>query len=142
VTSTEAAVATSPQPANENEEESTMRIRLTIGDAEAKGTLLDNETARDFASLLPVTLEMHDLLGREKPGRLPRRLSEGGEPQFTYEVGDLGYWPPAHDVAIFYANDGETIPSPGIIPLGRITSGLDTIASAGDAFEMTIERLD
>jgi hypothetical protein len=68
-----------------------MRIRLTIGDAEATGTLLDNETARDFASLLPVTLDMHDLLGREKPGQLPRRLSEGGEPQFTYEVGDLGY---------------------------------------------------
>jgi hypothetical protein len=119
-----------------------MRIRLTIGDTEATGTLLDNETARDFASLLPVTLDMHDLLGREKPGQLPRRLSEGGDHQFSYEVGDVGYWPPAHDVAIFYADDGETIPSPGIILLGKVTSGLDAIASAGDDFQMTIAAAD
>lgn len=65
-----------------------MRIRLTSGDAEATGTLLDNEIARDFASLLPVTLDMHDLLGREKPGQcgvfrcmkheIPLMLERGG----------------------------------------------------------------
>jgi hypothetical protein len=119
-----------------------MRIRLTIGYAAAMGTLLDNETARDFASLLPVTLDMHDLHGREKAGQLPRRLGEGGEPQSTYEVGDLGYWSPSHDIAIYYADDGETIPSPGIIPMGRIASGLDAIASAGDAFQLTIEPVE
>ena len=120
-----------------------MRIRLTIGHSAATATLLDNETARDFASLLPLTLDMHDLFGREKPGQLPRGLAEGGAHQFSYEVGDVGYWPPLHDVAIFYGDDGRrTIPSPGIIVLGRIDSGLDVVASAGDAFRMTTKRID
>jgi hypothetical protein len=119
-----------------------VRVRLTIGQSAGTATLLDNETARDFASLLPLTLDMHDLLDREKPGQLPRALSEAGGHQFTYEVGDVGYWPPSQDVAIFYADDGQmTIPSPGIIPLGRIDSGVDVIASASGAFRVTIEQI-
>src|SRR4051812_23228577 len=49
----------------------TTRIRLRVAGAEGRGeataTLRDTATARDFASLLPVTLRMHDLSGREKP---------------------------------------------------------------------------
>jgi hypothetical protein len=126
-----------------NTDESAVKVRLIVGDAEATATLLDHETAVDFASLLPVMLDMHDLLDREKPGQLPRALSEGGEHRFSYEVGDVAYWPPAHDVAIFYGDDGRrTIPSPGIVVLGRIESGLDVVARAGGAFQMTIERID
>lgn len=120
----------------------TMKIRLTIGDTEATATLLDNEMARDFASLLPLTLEMHDLFDREKPGRLPRPLSERTAHQLSYEVADVAYWPPAHDLAVFYGDDGRrTIPDPGIIVLGRIDWGLDAIANASDRFQMTVERV-
>jgi hypothetical protein len=120
-----------------------MRVRLTIGDATAVATLRGNETALDFASLLPLTLSMSDLFGREKYGHLPRAISVGGGHQFTYEVGEVAYWPPAHDVAIFYADDGRrTIPSPGIVVIGEVDSGLDAIASAGGDFQMTIERID
>jgi hypothetical protein len=52
-------------------------------------------------------------LGREKPGRLPRQLSiEGARPEFDYQVGELAYWPPGNEIAIFYADDGQAIPSP------------------------------
>ena len=120
-----------------------MRIRLAAGDAAAMATLRANETAHDFASLLPLTLSMNDLFGREKYGHLPGVISKGGGHQFTYEVGDIAYWPPAHDVAIYYADDGRrTIPSPGIVGIGEIASGLDAIAAAGGDFQMTIERID
>jgi len=56
--------------------EDTMPIRLTIGGRTATATLTDTLTARDFASLLPLTVEMHDLFGREKPGQLPRPLQQ------------------------------------------------------------------
>jgi hypothetical protein len=142
----QSAVATpeSTSPVEQSDgEKSTMKIRFTVGDAEATATLRDNETARDFVSLLPLTVDMRDLFGREKPGPLPRALAEGGEHQFTYEVGDVAYWPPAHDIALFYADDGQrTIPSPGIVVLGTIDSGLNEIATAGDDFQMTIEPLD
>ena len=118
-----------------------MRIRLTIEGQTATATLNDTPTARDFASLLPLALNMHDLFGREKPGQLarPLTLSKG---QATYQVSDLGYWAPSHDLAIFYADDGQTIPSPGIVIIGRIDSGLEIIADAGGSFRLTIEPLD
>lgn len=118
-----------------------MRIRLTVHSQTATATLSATPTARDFASLLPLTLNMHDLFGREKPGQLPRPLNPG-EGQASYQVGDLGYWAPSHDLAIFYANDGQTIPNPGIVIIGRIESGLGVIADAGGSFQLTIESLD
>jgi hypothetical protein len=41
-------------------------------------TLRDNETTRDFVSLLPLTLTMNDLFKREKFAHLPRAISEAG----------------------------------------------------------------
>ena len=118
-----------------------MRIQLTVDCQTATATLNDTPTARDFASLLRLTLNMQDLFGREKPGQLPRPLNPG-KGQASYQVGDLGYWAPSHDLAIFYAHDGQTIPRPGIVIIGRVDSGLDVIADAGDSFQLTIERLD
>ena len=54
-----------------------MRIRLAVGEASATARLYDNDTARDFASLLPVTITVHDLGAREKAGALPRALTGG-----------------------------------------------------------------
>lgn len=116
-----------------------MRIRLSVGDAVATAALHDNATARDFASLLPLRLRMHDLYGREKAGGLSRALAAGGQPRSTYEAGQLGYWKPSHDLAIYYRNDGERIPAPGIVIIGQVDSGLDAIATAGDDFWLTVE---
>lgn len=104
-----------------------MKIRLKVGDRELTGRLLDNETARDFASLLPLTLRMSDLFRREKYGHLPRALATGGERTHSYEVGQLAYWSPGPDVAIFYRHDGEAIPDPGIIVLGCVDSGVEAL---------------
>ena len=93
--------------------ESVMRVRMTLGDRSATATLADNPTARDFASLLPVTLSMSDLFGLEKPGTLPRALDQGGQAVFTYQVGQVGYWAPGRALAVVYAVQGDgAIPSP------------------------------
>jgi hypothetical protein len=118
-----------------------VRIQLTVGSRHATATLRDNATARDFASLLPVTLSMGDLFGREKPGALPRPLT-AGHGQSAYQAGDLGYWSPGHELAIYYRDDGQRIPAPGIVIIGRIDSGLSAIATAGDTFQLRITRLD
>ncbi len=41
-----------------------MKIRLKVGNKVLTATLADNKTARDFVSLLPLTLNMNDLFGR------------------------------------------------------------------------------
>ncbi len=120
-----------------------VRIRLIIGDRVATATLDDTAPARDFATMLPVTTSMHDLLGREKPGRLPRQLDVGGATrEYRYEVGEIAYWAPGNDIAIFYADDGQSIPQPGLVRLGAIDTGLDVIAATGENFQMTIQPLD
>ena len=111
-----------------------MKIRLKIADKEITATLIDSETTRDFVSLLPLKLTMNDLFGREKFGHLPRAISEGGKRTRTYEVGDVIYWSPGPDVAMFYRHDGQSIPSPGIIVLGKIESGMDVLNVPGSVF--------
>jgi len=101
--------------------------------------VLDNETARDFLSLLPLNLSMKDLFGREKFGPLPRALSEGGPRTNSYQVGDIAYWSPDRDVAIYYRQDGDSIPSPGIIPMARIDSGGEAFNLPGSV-KVRIER--
>ncbi|MFF3378657.1 cyclophilin-like fold protein [Streptomyces sp. NPDC002680] len=119
-----------------------MRIRLTAGETVLDATLDDNATARDFASLLPLTLRMNDLFKREKYGHLPRSLAAGGEPRSGYEIGDIAYWSPGPDIAVFYAHDGQSIPDPGIIVLGEIGSGADALKKYDGTVDVTIEAVD
>jgi len=86
-----------------------MKICLKVGDRVLTGQLLKNETARDFASLLPFTLRMNDLFRREK----------------------YVYWSPGPDVAIFYRHDGQAIPDPGIIVIGSVDSGVEALQVSG-----------
>ena len=118
-----------------------MKIRLKIDDKVITATLNDSKTTRDFISLLPLTLTMNDLFRREKFAHLPRAISEEGKRTHTYEVGQVVYWSPGPDVAIFYRNDGEKIPNPGIIVIGKIDSGVAALGVAGSV-KVTIELHD
>ena len=115
-----------------------MEIRLKVGDKEITATLIDSETTRDFISLLPLTLTMNALFRREKFGHLPRAISEGGPRKKTYVVGEVIYWSPGPDVAIFYRHDGQ-YSSPGIIVMGKIDSGVEALNVPG--FEKVIIEL-
>jgi hypothetical protein len=117
---------------------SATRVRITVGDKSIDATLADSEAARDFASLLPLTLPMNDLFRREKFANLPRAISEEGRRTHDYAVGIIGYWPPGPDVAIFYRQDGERIPDPGLIVLGKIKAGVEALNVPG-AIRATIE---
>ncbi len=118
-----------------------MKIRLSVNNKVLTATLADNKTARDFISLLPLTLTMNDLFGREKYARLPRAISQEGKRTHTYQIGDLAYWSPSHDVAVYYRQDGDKIPEPGIIVIGKIDSGVAALDVAGSV-KVTIELHD
>lgn len=117
-----------------------MKVSLKVEDKTLTATLIDNETTRDFVSLLPLTLTMNDLFGREKFAHLPRAISAGGKRTKTYEVGDVIYWSPGPDVAIFYRHDGQTIPDPGIIVMGKIDSGVEALGVPGSV-KVTVELI-
>lgn len=116
-----------------------VKIRLRVENKMITATLIDNKTTRDFISLLPLTLTMNDLFRREKYAHLPRAISEEGKRTHTYEVGDVAYWPPGPDVAIFYHHDGQNIPDPGVIVIGKIDSGVEALNVSGPV-KVTIEH--
>lgn len=118
----------------------TTKITLRVGDKALTATLIDSKTTRDFVSLLPLTLTMNDLFDREKFAHLPRAISTGGKRTHKYEVGNIAYWSPGPDLAIFYRNDGEKIPNPGIIVIGTIDSGMEAFNVPGSV-KVKIELL-
>jgi len=123
----------------QGEERNVMKIRMTINGRPVTATMLDNATARDFLSLLPITLKLEDYASTEKIAYPPRKLSTEDAPAgIDPEVGDITYYAPWGNIAIFYKDFGY---SRGLVWLGRIDSGLDMLQAPG-RLDAKIERVD
>lgn len=101
------------------------KIYIMIGSSMIVGVLYDNEAARAFASMLPLSLTMSDYDDSEKCGELPEELP------FTDSIlghdpiqGDLAYYAPCGCLSIFYRDDGF---SSDLVCIGRITGNLAPI---------------
>ena len=116
------------------------RIRIRMGDQTVAATLNNSEAARDLVAMLPVSIQMRDHLRREKTGRIPKPLSERTQGSPTYAKGDLGYWRPGGNFVIYYRHDGLTIPSPGIVLLGKIDAGAEVFDLPGPV-NVTVELI-
>ncbi len=93
--------ASTPNPKQTSSEKAqNMKIKINIGGKTLIAILADNATARDFASVLPLTVSM-------------------------------AYWSPAKQFAVYYHQDGESIPSPGIIPIAKIDAGTEVFNVPG-----------
>lgn len=118
-----------------------MKTNIKISGKILTATLAENPTARDFVSLLPLKVSMNDLFGREKYGDLPRAISETGPRTHSYHIGDIAYWSPDHQLAVYYRQDNQTIPSPGVIPIAKIDTGIEAFQVPGSV-KVTIERAE
>jgi hypothetical protein len=132
---------TSKNYKNENEEKSisktaTMKLKITIGEKTATAILYDNPTSRDFASLLPLILELEDNNNTEKIVTLSKKLSKQNAPAgFDPSIGDITYYAPWGNIALFYKDFGY---SNGLISLGKITSGIEMF-DAPNSLKIKIE---
>lgn len=114
-----------------------MRIRLITEGAVLTATLDDNAATRDFVSLLPLSLTLSDYAGTEKVSDLPRRLStDGTPPGADPEVGDLAYYAPWGNLAIYYRDFGY---SSGLVKLGHLKQGIEKLAGARGEFIVRFE---
>lgn len=114
-----AAAAAPPGPApQQTATETPMRIRIITADRTLTAVLEDNETARDFAALLPLGLTFDDFNRTEKIADLPRKLSTTGAPdRADPAAGDIAYYAPWGNLAIYYRDFSY---SPGLVRLGRL----------------------
>lgn len=106
-----------------------VQIRLSIANGESvTATLADGEGARAFAALLPMTLTMKDYNATEKIADLPKRLPTQGEPEgFEPRAGDIAYYAPWGNIAIYYEGFAY---SPGLIRLGNLSRIPEAFRSA------------
>ena len=134
VTST--ATATSAKAQNKAY---SMNIKRTIAGQIITATLDDSHSARDFFAMLPLTLSLEEYADSEKIAYLPRKLPTQGAPKgIDPYVGDLTYYAPWGNLAIFYRDFGY---STGLIKLGRIESGLSHLTTTSAA-SITIEAIE
>ena len=116
-----------------------MKIHVNIEGTAIAATLLDTATARDFASLLPLALTLKDYAATEKISDLPRRLStEGAPPGSDPSVGDIAYYSPWGNLALFYGDSGY---ASGLVKLGKLDSGVEAL-SRPDPVTVTIELIE
>lgn len=116
-------------------------VRFSGGGTSVDVTIgADTPTTRDFLSLLPLTMELEELNGREKIGYPPRELDVDGTPGSDPEDGDLIYFVPWGNIGFYYDADGiehsDQTPHLGTYEAGR--DQLDQLASG----EVTVEVVD
>ena len=107
-----------------------VKIHIAIGTTRMTATLEDNPTARDFASLLPLTLTLRDLGAAEKvSGALSRSLSEESAPAMDAgAVGDIAYYAPWRNIALYRGRGPD---ASGVIRIARITTGIEALELPG-----------
>jgi len=132
-----AAIYSTRQNLNHGTKGETMKIKMTIENKIITATLYDNPTSRDFISLLPIALTFKDYAGTEKISDLPKRLSLEGAPSGSDpSVGDITYYSPWGNLALFYKDFGY---ASGLIILGKIDSGIEIFKSYRQPFKVKIE---
>jgi hypothetical protein len=120
------------------EQADSMRISIKAEDKVVTATLIDSKTTRDFISLLPLTLTLEDYARTEKISDLPKRLStEDAPPGSDPSVGDIAYYAPWGNLAIYYRDFGY---SNGLVILGKIDGDIKALNVPGSV-EVTIERI-
>lgn len=128
---------TSPSPQAKAEQS---RVRLAFDGKQAIVKLQGNPSSRDLLSQLPLKLTLEDHAGTEKIAYLPKKLStEGAPPGLDPSVGDITYYAPWGNLAIFYEDFGY---AKGLVPLGKVESGLKELASLRGDVTVVIEKIE
>lgn len=106
-----------------------MRIIVAIRGKNLYAVLEDNPASQALYKVMPFTIRMKNLYGREMRANLPITLPVQKLSANSYSVGDIVYWPPRHSLMIIYRQKGERFRRQH---LGRIESGAEVLATTED----------
>ncbi len=116
-----------------------MDIQIKVGHHVILISLNEVPASFDFFSQLPLTLKIEDYASKEKIFYPPKNLTTMNSPSgYKPVVGDVTYYSPWGNVAIFYK---EFTYSSGLIPLGRVISGIEFLNDLKN-IEIIIEKVN
>lgn len=117
-----------------------IRIRLTFDGGEAIAVLYDNPTTQSLLAQLPATVTGSDYAGAEKIAYFAEPLStQDAPPGDDPEIGDVACYGPWGNLAVYY---NDQVYASGLIPMGRVESGLEALGAMTEDFALTIEQID
>lgn len=106
-----------------------MHVVMSATDGKLLFKLDESATVKAFTALLPLELTLEDYAASEKITYLPCKLTAHGAPEgYTPVEGDLAYYAPWGNLAIFHKNAPY---SPGLVKLGTLLSGMNTLRKSG-----------
>ncbi len=114
------------------------KILIQAGSETATAVLYDNAAVRSLLPQLPLELTLEDFNGTEKIANPPEKLETKGVPDsFTPAAGDLAYYIPWGNLALFYRDFRR---SSSLIHLGRIEGDGVRIFRKSGAVKVVIRR--
>lgn len=108
----------------------TMKLKVTIGTNVFTVTLADNETAKKFRALLPLTMNMAELNGNEKYANLAAALPVQASVPAGVQSGDLMLYG-SNTLVLFYESFSTTYSYTRIGKIDNV-SGLKTALGTGN----------
>lgn len=126
---------------NMDSSEELYHIRITAGDTVLSGVLYDTQTSRDFAEMLPLTVELwHPAPGFARAFDLPESIPRYAKAGYEYELGSLAYWYEGPSIALIYkaSRDQTVVP---VVPIGKITSDVSVFEEYGDTITIELDGL-
>lgn len=108
-----------------NPRKNPMNIIFTTQSGETyTAQLADGRAAQDFYAMLPLVVDFEDYAGAESIARLPRKLDTRGEADSAGKEGDINYYAPWGNLALFYRERGK---APGLVHLGVMHGGAQAV---------------
>ncbi len=117
-----------------------MKIRIDVDGKVVTASLEESAASREFAALLPLSLTLTDYARIERIANLPRKLTIEGTTAGPVKAGDIAYYAPWGNLAIF-AEDGDAEYARGLVRLGRVETGLPALQRPGP-LKVRIERIE
>ena len=115
------------------------RIKFSFEEKEIVVLLRDNSAAKSLLEQLPLILKFENYGGIEKISYPPEKLDISKAPNnYTPSAGDLTYYAPWGNLAFFHKDYRN---SDGLVPLGRIESGIENLQEINGDFSVTVERI-
>jgi hypothetical protein len=108
-------------------EQEELRMWMTVDERRFAITLADNPTARAFAALLPLTIDMADLNGNEKHADLSQALPTNASRPGTIRNGDLMLYG-SNTLVVFYLTFDSSY---SYTRLGRVDEPADLAQALG-----------
>ena len=120
-------------------------IKISVGGAILNAELFDSECAKAVASKLPIET-MPNVWGDEFYFEIPVKMGPDNTATTKVKVGDIGYWPPGHALAIFFgptpmSSGADPVPASEVNMVGRITDDATVLKNAKGKGKIRIERV-